>query len=62
MSKKQKNFFKMNYPLANCDTCVAFMEAIGNLLCADGVCGIVSQNACQERSRPDSGCVITIFN
>ena len=45
MSKEQKNFLKMNYPLANCDTCVAFMEAIGNLLCADGVCGIVSQNA-----------------
>ena len=35
----------MNYPLAKCDTCVAFMEAIGNLLCADGVCGIVSQNS-----------------
>ena len=45
MNKEQKDFLKTNYPLANCDTCVAFMEAIGNLLCMDGVCGIVSQNA-----------------
>lgn len=45
MSKEQKEFLKEFYPLANCDTCVAFMEAIGNLLSSDGVCGIVSQNA-----------------
>ena len=45
MNKEQKDFLKTSYPLANCDTCVAFMEAIGNLLCMDGVCGIVSQNA-----------------
>jgi len=45
MTKEKKEFLKTNYPLANCDTCVAFMEAIGNLLCTDGVCGIVSQNA-----------------
>lgn len=45
MSKEQKEFLKKHYPLTNCDTCVAFMEATGNLLSADGVCGIVSQNA-----------------
>lgn len=45
MPQGQKDFLKINYPLSNCDTCVAFMEAIGNLLCVDGICGIVSQNA-----------------
>lgn len=45
MPTEQKEFLKENYPLANCDTCVAFIEAVGNLLCADGICGMVSQNA-----------------
>lgn len=45
MASEQKEFLKNNYPLSNCDTCVAFMEAIGELLSSNGVCGIVSQNA-----------------
>lgn len=45
MSAEQKEFLKENYPLSNCDTCVAFMEAIGGLLSSNGICGIVSQNA-----------------
>lgn len=45
MSYEQKEFLKKNYPLSNCDTCVAFMEAIGELLSSNGICGIVSQNA-----------------
>ncbi len=45
MIPEQKKFLKDNYPLSNCDTCVAFMEAIGGFLASDGVCGIVSQNA-----------------
>ncbi|WP_338977450.1 N-6 DNA methylase [Fusobacterium polymorphum] len=45
VSNEQKEFLKNNYPLANCDTCVAFIEAINDLLSKDGVCGIVSQNA-----------------
>ncbi len=45
MASEQKEFLKKNYPLSNCDTCVAFMEAIGELLSLNGVCGIVSQNA-----------------
>lgn len=45
MSEEQKKFLKKNYPLANCDTCVAFMEAVGSLLSSRGVCGMVTQNA-----------------
>ena len=45
MASEQKKFLKSNYPLSNCDTCVAFMEAIGGLMNLNGVCGIVSQNA-----------------
>ncbi len=45
MSIEQKKFLKGNYPLSNCDTCVAFMEAIANFLSPNGICGIVSQNA-----------------
>ena len=45
MAAEQKEFLKNNYPVSNCDTCVAFMEAIGELLNSNGVCGIVSQNA-----------------
>ena len=45
MATEQKEFLKTYYPLANCDTCVAFMETIGDLLSEDGVCGIVSQNS-----------------
>ena len=45
MASEQKEFLKKNYPLSNCDTCVAFMEMIGELLSLNGVCGIVSQNA-----------------
>jgi len=45
MQKEQKNFLKENYPLSNCDTCVSFLEAIYEMLAANGKCGIVSQNA-----------------
>lgn len=45
MPEAQKEFLKNNYPLANCDTCVAFFEAVNALLSKDGVCGIVSQNS-----------------
>ena len=45
MSQEQKQFLKKEYPLSNCDTCVAFLEAIGNMLSDNGVCGIVTQNA-----------------
>ena len=45
MLQKQKDFLKLDYPRANCDTCVAFLEAIGDMLSKDGVCGIVTQNA-----------------
>lgn len=45
MVNEQKEFLKSNYPLSNCDTCVAFIEAIGRLMNLNGVCGIVSQNA-----------------
>ena len=45
MPEAQKEFLKRNYPLANCDTCVAFFEAINSLLSTDGICGIVSQNS-----------------
>lgn len=45
MSTEQKEFLKKNYPFSNCDTCVAFIEAINGFLSKSGVCGIVSQNA-----------------
>lgn len=45
MKQEQKDFLKNNYPLSNCDTCVAFIEAIGKMLKDNGICGIVSQNA-----------------
>lgn len=45
MKQEQKDFLKNNYPLSHCDTCVAFIEAIGKMLKENGTCGIVSQNA-----------------
>lgn len=45
MNNSQKDFLKRNYPQSNCDTCVAFLEAIGNMLSKGGICGIVSQSA-----------------
>lgn len=45
MRQEQKEFLKSNYPNSNCDTCVAFMEAIGKMLNKNGVCGIVSQSS-----------------
>ncbi len=45
MRQEQKDFLKKDYPLSNCDTCVAFMEAISRMLSPTGVCGIVSQSA-----------------
>lgn len=45
MRQEQKDFLKMYYPEANCDTCVAFFEAIYKMLKPAGRCGIVSQNA-----------------
>ena len=45
MNTTQKDFLKNNYELSNCDTCVAFIEAIGHFLRKGGVCGVVSQNA-----------------
>ena len=43
MNLKEKMFLKQEYPFSNCDTCVAFIEAIGHMLSNKGVCGIVSQ-------------------
>lgn len=45
MDEKLKDFLKERYPVANCDTCVAFVLAIYNMLKNDGKCGIVSQTA-----------------
>jgi hypothetical protein len=45
MRQDQKEFLKKEYPLSNCDTCVAFMESIYHMLSDDGICGIVSQSA-----------------
>lgn len=45
MCQDEKYFLKHNYPNANCDTCVSFIEAIHCMLKPDGICGIVSQNA-----------------
>lgn len=45
MDEKLKDFLKERYPVANCDTCVAFMLAIYDMLKSDGKCGIVSQTA-----------------
>lgn len=44
MQQGQKEFLKCEYPRANCDTCVAFTEAIGSMLKPGGKCGIVSQS------------------
>lgn len=45
MDEELKNFLKEKYPDANCDTCVAFIQAIFAMLKVNGKCGIVSQNA-----------------
>ncbi len=45
MNPEQKSFLKKYYPKSNCDTCVAFVEAIGGMLSEHGVCGIVTQNS-----------------
>lgn len=45
MQQEQKDFLKTYYPESNCDTCVAFLEAIYKMLKPEGICGIVSQNA-----------------
>lgn len=45
MRQEQKDFMKKEYPLSNCDTCVAFVEAIKEMLTDNGICGIVSQSA-----------------
>lgn len=45
MLQEQKNFLKLHYPEANCDTCVCFLDAIYKMLKPEGVCGIVSQSA-----------------
>lgn len=45
MLQEQKDFLKKVYPEANCDTCVAFLEAIYKMLKPGGGCGIVSQTA-----------------
>ena len=45
MMQEQKDFLKQDYPQSNCDTCVAFLEAIGSMLRGHGTCGIVTQNA-----------------
>jgi hypothetical protein len=44
MEEKLKNFLKDRYPLANCDTCAAFLLTISNLLKENGQCGMVTQN------------------
>ena len=45
MASEQKMFLKKYYPDANCDTCVAFLDRIYELLAPKGACGLVSQNA-----------------
>lgn len=45
MEQEGKEFLKSVYPSSNCDTCVAFIEAIGRMLSQDGACGIVSQSS-----------------
>ena len=45
MDPEGKDFLKNAYPLSNCDTCVAFIEAIGRMLSTEGICGIVSQSS-----------------
>ena len=45
MNQEKKEFLKSAYPSSNCDTCVAFIEAIEKMLSQDGVCGIVSQSS-----------------
>lgn len=45
MKQEEKEFLKKAYPASNCDTCVAFIEAIGRMLSSNGVCGIVSQSS-----------------
>lgn len=45
MNPEQKLFLKKCYPKSNCDTCVAFVEAIGGMLSENGKCGIVTQNS-----------------
>lgn len=45
MNQEEKKFLKRAYPLSNCDTCVAFFEAIGRMLSPEGICGIVSQSS-----------------
>ena len=45
MMQEQKDFLKHDYPRSKCDTCVAFIEAIGDMLSMGGTCGIVTQNA-----------------
>ena len=45
MDSEEKAFLKKEYPSSNCDTCVAFIEAIRHMLSDKGVCGIISQCA-----------------
>ena len=45
MDQEEKEFLKGAYPSSNCDTCVAFIEAIGRMLSPEGICGIVSQSS-----------------
>lgn len=45
MMQEQKDFLKHDYPRSNCDMCVAFIEAIKDMLSMSGTCGIVTQNA-----------------
>lgn len=45
MPDEQKEFLKREYPMAKCDTCVAFLQAIEHMLSKSGICGIVSQSA-----------------
>ena len=45
MKQELKDFLRKYYPLSNCDTCAAFIEAAGKMINKNGVCGIVCQNA-----------------
>ena len=45
MNNAVKVFLKDQYPLSNCDTCVAFILAVKRMMKKEGVCGIVTQNA-----------------
>ncbi|WP_446898808.1 HsdM family class I SAM-dependent methyltransferase [Clostridium sp. LBM24168] len=45
MNEDLKEYLKINYPLAKCDVCNAFLEQILRNLKVNGKCGVVTQNS-----------------